>query len=345
MKKGIFLIILTVTLGNFIFGQDDELQQNGTVHMIVDDIQQANKELNKIIDTYVITVNSSDIDNTSKQSRYELFSNEENFDLTIQAIEQLGITDLKIIESNNFKDSIDDIHFELDYLQSQKEVYSSELPKQNNNANNYKDLFDKEREIDKEIYEKQKSIRSMTDKVGVSVIQVQLAEKSIQDLTSDNAFGNFINMPGAETNFFHLENSSEDLVTDYYGGSLRYMFTKGRAYLVIGVLKPYEKKSGDNVINDIVTYCYGKDFYPRYLGRGQRTFFNPFSGFEIGGMIFTSDEDIEHIFTFEPHVGLELFKNRFIIADVRVGYLFPLDQDYIKSRRGFTQNMSLNFVF
>jgi len=51
------------------------------------------------------------------------------------------------------------------------------------------------------------------------------------------------------------------------------------------------------------------------------------------------------MFTLEPHIGVELFKNKYFIIDTRVSYLFPLDKEKIKEFRGLTHNLSINFVF
>lgn len=154
-------------------------------------------------------------------------------------------------------------------------------------------------------------------------------------------------MPGLETQFLRFENPTEDLIDDYYmGAALRYMFTRGRSYFAIGVMKNIaQSNDSPTLVMDIFSYAFGKDFYPRYFGRGQNTFFNPFSGFEIGGIVFTSEENISHDFTFEPHIGIELFKNQYIILDTRIGYIFPINALKIESHRGLKHYFSLNFVF
>lgn len=326
--------------------QNLELKKNAGINVIVNNIVMANNEMEKIIVKYDLVINNANINNSARTGDYELFASDENLFAVIAAIENLGLTDLKEIKSINFTATLESNKFDLDHFRNQKEIYGRELSSVDKNAESYNELFAKERDLDERIYGKEKEIRDLTTQTRYSVLSVKLSERKIQDLDSRDDFGVFINMPGAETKLFVLENSDDpSLSSAYVGGSLRYMFTKGRAYALIGVMKPIEKGGDDDAVNDIVTYSFGKDFYPRYFGQGRNTFSNPFSGLEIGGLILTSKNDIQHMAFLEPHIGVEIFKNKYVIIDTRIGYVFPLDEEFIKSRRGFTQNFSINFVF
>jgi hypothetical protein len=345
MKRTAALILaLAAALG--AQAQTPSLKKNATLYLIVNNVVSANADLERIIDDYGMTIGNANVNNSKKVCDYELFVSDGDLLKAIADMERLGLTDLKEIKSFNLSDSRETADFDLAYLKGQREIYGRELESTGKNDKAYADLFSKQRALDSQIYEKDKELRSIAKQADYSVIKVKLSEKVIQDLDSDDDFSGFINMPGAETKFFHLENAEGNaLADDYFGGSLRYMFTKGRGYFLIGVMKPLEGDAPKGAVNDIVTYSVGKDFYPRYFGQGRNRFLNPFSGFELGGMILTSDGGIDHMFTLEPHLGIELFKNRYVIIDTRVGYLFPLDEDFIKSRRGFTHNFSINFVF
>ena len=345
MKKQIFLILIILN-STFLYAQDLSLNKNAELNILVNDIGIADRELNKIIVNYKLKIGNTDINNSKQTSNYELYSKKENFINVIKDIEKIGVVDLKNIESFNYENSINSHKFDLNYLLDQKEIISKETSSTDRKSELYKELFSKERELDKQIYEKNREILDLEEKINFSVITLKLYEKTVQDLDTTDNFFIFVNMPGIETKYFHLENKdTPNIKNDYFGGSLRYMFTKGRAYFLIGIMKPLEEDNSSNAVNDIVTYSFGKDFYPRYFGQGKRTFFNPFSGFEIGGIILTSDELIEHIFMLEPHLGMEIFKNQYVIIDTRIGYNFPLDEKKIKSHRGFTHNLSVNIVF
>jgi hypothetical protein len=188
----------------------------------------------------------------------------------LSEIDELGITGLKEIEALNFTAALEEAGFDLEYLNSQKEIYRLELQKTtrtDGTDTSYGELFTRAREIDSSIYEKTREIQDLQRQMRYTVIRVTLSEKNIQDLDSRDDFSGFINMPGVEAKYFHPENSGDgSLQPDYLGGSLRYMFTRGRSYFLIGVMKPLDPGSGSTAINDIVSYAVGKDFYPRYCG-------------------------------------------------------------------------------
>lgn len=156
----------------------------------------------------------------------------------------------------------------------------------------------------------------------------------------------FINMPGVEARLLRVENPESGRTLETYRGfALRYMFTQGKSYVHLGVLKPSEKSQSDTAVTDIFFYDWGTDFYPRHLGKGKRRFLNLYSGFTVGGMLLNSTNDYDHTFTLGAHVGLELLKLQFFIWDVHGGYLFPLDTEWNKKLRGVDAGTALNFVF
>ena len=346
MKKIILILVLTAQ-SVYAQNSDFSLIKNATLNILVNSVATANRDLNRIINSYSLKIGMTDINNSKKVNEYELYSNKAVFENVISDIEKLGNIELKKVESFNYETSESSSNYDLEYLLEQKKIIGKEISEADRKSDIYKELFNRERELDKQIYDKNKEIISLNEKIRYSVIRLKFYEKTVQDLDAKDDFIVFINMPGVETKYFHLENSdTPEMENNYFGGSLRYMFTKGRSYILIGIMKPLvEKSSGDEIVNDIVTYSFGKDFYPRYFGQGKNTFFNPFSGFEIGGIVLTSDTAIEHMFMIEPHIGLEIFKNQFVIVDTRIGYNFPLDEKKIKSHRGFTHNISVNIVF
>ncbi len=348
MKKAAFLaLVCALSVSAFAAETPVSFLRNSEMRLLVNDVIVGNRDLNRIIGQYGITIEKSNIDNTKKRSEYTLYVPQPKLDEVVAKIEQLGIIELKKIESVNYGSVMSASAYDLEYLTAQKEFYRRELEKNDTKSDTYKEFFNKERDLDRQIYEKNKEIGKTNSNVSYSVIELSMFEKSAQDLDSRDDFSDFINMPGFETKYFRLENRGQDGISDQYiGGSLRYMFTKGRSYVLIGVMKPLNDPAASGAaVDDIVSYGFGKDFYPRYLGQGKNTFFNPFSGFEIGGMVLTADDSIDHMFTLEPHIGIELFKNKYFIIDTRVSYLFPLDQEKIKEFRGLTANISINFVF
>jgi hypothetical protein len=88
---------------------------------------------------------------------------------------------------------------------------------------------------------------------------------------------------------------------------------------------------------------FGQDFYSRHFGRGGNKFGNLYSGYTVGYMAASNEVKAQDIFYLAPSVGLELFKNKYILWDTKVNYLIPFS--YQRNLRGFGLNTSINFVF
>lgn len=342
--KRIF-IVLCVMMCFTVSAFDKVSQKKASLTLTVNNVIFSNDELEKIFKKYSMEIVNTNINFSRKQCEYEVYVKEGQLSPSLEEIEKIGSVDFKEIKSTNYDQNIDALNYDIAYLNGQKEIYGKELLTLNKTEKAYNDIFVKARELDKQIYEKNKQKNDIELLSDVSTVKIVISERTIQDL-EDDEFSGFINMPGFETKYYRLENNDEEIFyKNYLGGSLRYMFTKGRSYFLIGILKPLEQNDDAKKVSDIVTYAVGKDFYPRYFGQGKNKFFNPYSGFEIGGMVLTSEDDIKHMFALEPHIGMEFFKNKYVIIDSRVGYIFPLDKEYIKSRRGLSANLSINFVF
>jgi hypothetical protein len=329
---------------------NDFLSRKATLNLLVDSLPKTTAEVQKLIEQLHIKVDQIDINNRSKESNYRFLTDSESLESILRELELLGTIDLKKIETTNNISLIGTNEYELAYLEKQRALYEKELASLDKKANPemYQELFEKQRELDKRIYEMTTARMKMTDEVSYSEIMLRISEKTVQYLDDRDEFSNFVNMPGVETFYYRLENPEIAFSHDQYMGlALRYMFTRGKSFFTIGILKPIEGNTTaiSGTANDIVTWSIGKDFYPRYLGQGRRTWFNPYSGFQFGGMVLTSEVNIDHVFTVEPHIGLEIFKNKYVIFDIRAGYLFPLDEEKVKTFRGLTQNITFNVVF
>ncbi|HNY31387.1 MAG TPA: hypothetical protein PKO15_10915 [Fibrobacteria bacterium] len=246
-------------------------------------------------------------------------------------------------------DEIEKLSHELRFRQSEKEVYAQELKgvDRAKEAHAYNTLWGKAREIDNQIFRLEESLIEARQAVRGNQVDLTLEEPSEPPTTTGKRWVEFTNMPGGEFTYVSVENPKSGLSAgSYMGGSVRYLFTKGKSYLVLGVLKSQDHQAGDStVLQDMFLYAYGTDFYPRHFGRGQRNYLNLYSGFTVGGLFLSSQVANRHLVQVTPHVGVELFKGKQVLLDVRGGYLLPLDSDLNLHLRGWTVSPSLNFVF
>ncbi|MFC5270057.1 hypothetical protein [Adhaeribacter terreus] len=158
----------------------------------------------------------------------------------------------------------------------------------------------------------------------------------------------FVNMPGIEYSLLFPENPKTGTSNDLYQGYLiKYLFTRGKSYLDLGVYKAVDNNRADStLINELFLINFGQDFYPRHFGRGKRKYLNLYTCYQIGGFIINRNNDKHN--TFNPNLniglGVEIFKSKHILIDNKVSYFLPLNE-LNRNLRSLSYNASLNFVF
>ncbi|MBO2008039.1 hypothetical protein [Hymenobacter negativus] len=158
----------------------------------------------------------------------------------------------------------------------------------------------------------------------------------------------FVNMPGVEYGYLRLDNPKVGLTSSVYQGyALKYLVTRGKSYLNLGVYRPTEKNSTDeDFVNELFVINFGQDFYPRNFGRGRRRYLNLYTSYQLGGFILNrnSDKGNEFIPNLNLGLGLEILKTRHILLDTKASYFVPLN-DRSRDLRGVLGQASFNFVF
>ncbi len=165
-----------------------------------------------------------------------------------------------------------------------------------------------------------------------------------------NSKVNFVNMPGVEVGLLRLENPRAGLSASAYRGySIKYLFTRGKSYLNLGIYKPLTANANPRdsaFVNEVAIINFGQDFYPRNFGRGRRRYFNLYTCYQIGGFIANRNQESrnEFIFNINPGLGLELIKTKHILLDTKVSYFVPLNRES-RNLRGLLAQGAFNFVF
>lgn len=155
----------------------------------------------------------------------------------------------------------------------------------------------------------------------------------------------FVNMPGFEYSFLMVGNPKPGFSAEYYNGyNLKYLFTKGKTFINVGIYKAQNVASTDTTtLTDAFNISFGQDFYSRHFGRGARKCFNMYSGYNIGFMAFRGETTSAKTFYVTPTVGVELLKNRFVLWDLRGSYYLPFKYNY--DLRGWQFSSSFNVAF
>jgi hypothetical protein len=208
----------------------------------------------------------------------------------------------------------------------------------------WRERLQKRNESDLEkIREYESEIRELDSKMGSVWIDITL----MRELTTPNETQKvkFVNMPGFEYSVFMPENPKAGIsATCYNGYMLKYLFTRGKSYVTVGAFKAVDVPSSDlQMYSDLFNFSFGQDFYSRHLGRGGRKFLNLYSGYNVGYLACTGAESTLHNFYVSPAIGIELFKNNFMLFDTKVNYILPFVKNL--NMRGLQFAASLNFVF
>ena len=208
----------------------------------------------------------------------------------------------------------------------------------------WRERLQKRNESDLEkIREYESEIRELDSKMGCVWIDIML----MRELTTPNETQKikFVNMPGFEYSVFMPENPKAGISANCYNGyMLKYLFTRGKSYVTVGAFKAVDVPSSDlQMYSDLFNFSFGQDFYSRHLGRGGRKFLNLYSGYNVGYLACTGAESTLHNFYVSPAIGIELFKNNFMLFDTKVNYILPFVKNL--NMRGLQFAASLNFVF
>ena len=183
------------------------------------------------------------------------------------------------------------------------------------------------------------AIRSRTDSYSVSLT---LSD----EVTSPESTGiSFVNMPGAEYSFLDIEAPAAGTSAEFYHGYfLKYLFTKGKSYGSIGLYKNESIGRTDSVAySEMFILAFGQDFYSRHFGRGDRRYLNLYSGYQVGGILATGEVSTKYLPYLAPSVGVEIFKNKYILFDTKVSYFVPVTDS--RNMRGISYSAAFNFVF
>lgn len=192
----------------------------------------------------------------------------------------------------------------------------------------------------------QQELRNFEDFDSVAFVAINIYDE-ITYPTGNSKIA-FVNMPGFEYSLLIPENPKFGTSHDLYQGYLiKYLFTRGKSYLDLGVYKAVNNNFSDStLISELFLINFGQDFYPRHFGRGKRKYLNLYTCYQIGGFIINRNNDKNN--TFNPNLnlglGVELFKSKHILVDNKVSYFLPLNE-LNRNLRSLSYSASLNFVF
>lgn len=334
------LLVLFVFLTANIFAQPNNMKTT-TIDVVIytSSYETSQEKLENFITENQIKV----LNQKSSVERFEteFYTTKEVFDKLNEFLPALGYISTKDIGTTNNVNEFEKFKLEIKYLKQQKEAYETELKTMDEKDDRYYQYWEKVREIEHKIFEKKTKLGSYTQNLEYYV-ELTIYDETV-DLTKDRI--SWVNMPGASFDMLFIETPVTSLsATEYWGYSLRYMFTKGKSYITLGALKD---RTGDpsnpDRFSELFVFGIGQDFYTRHFGRGKNRFFNLYTGYNIGGMFATGETRRSTLPYGKLFLGVEIFKNKYILLDNKVGYLVPFKHN--RNLRGITYNACFNFVF
>lgn len=255
---------------------------------------------------------------------------------------RLGYVVSRHLNTLNHSQQYKEGELEIAYQQQKKDAYNEMLGKMDEKSDKYYELWRDIRTIDETIYTQKKQMLALENPSSDYDVTLRLTEEND---TPSRGRVSFVNMPGIEYSYLNVENPLPSVSADNYQGYfIKYLFTRGKSFAKVGAFKASNTSAADSTqFSEMFLFGFGQDFYTRHLGMGERHFLNLYTGYTVGGLIATSDADKKTIFYIDPSVGLELFKNKYILIDTKVSYFIPFN--YNSNLRGVSYSASFNFVF
>lgn len=340
MKKIIGAILVILLSGSLSGQSSDAFLTDVNITVYSPDFEKSKTRANAFIKKEAAQINSL----TEKEDRLTavFFLKKADYRSLSDLIPDLGYLQEKVIKTNNYENKIRQIKAEIDYLKKQKKAYQAETESMPEKNNRYYDYWNEIRNFEKRIFQLERDLNGYRQdqlyRINLNVYddQVDLTDRSV----------NWVNMPGGAFDLLRIETPSAGVTArQYMGYSLKYMITQGKSHFTLGALKDYsgENTADSALFKEFFHFGFGQDFYTKHFGRGKRTWFNLYTGYNTGGLFATADNRKTMLPYIKAFFGLELFKNRYFLIDNKVGYFVPFK--YNRNMRGLEYSFSFNFVF
>lgn len=246
-------------------------------------------------------------------------------------------------------DRVDELNSSLQFQQEQLLQQRAVLNKMSPDSEQYTVMLQSTYDTESGIRKTQREIANLTEFEFYYAINLDINDETYTPQSSNVSF---VNMPGVEYSYYRVEQPKDTITSPIYQGVfLKYVFTRGKSFATLGAYKSTSKTDSPSdtlpsvasPYTEFFSFGFGQDFYSKHLGRGNRKFLNLYTGYTVGGMILSNDLKNKFSGYLAPSIGVELFKNKYILIDTKMNYVIPFKETrYV---RGLAFNASFNFVF
>jgi len=246
-------------------------------------------------------------------------------------------------------DRVDELNSSLQFQQEQLLQQRAALNKMSPDSEQYTVMWQSTYDTESGIRKTQREIANLTESEFYYAINLDINDETYTPQSSNVTF---VNMPGVEYSYYRVEQPKDTITSPVYQGVfLKYVFTRGKSFATLGAYKSTSKTNApadtlapvSSAYTEFFSFGFGQDFYSKHLGRGNRKFLNLYTGYTIGGMTLSNDVKNKFSGYLAPSIGVELFKNKYILIDTKAAYFLPLSNN--KNLRGLSISTSFNFVF
>ena len=340
MKK-LFALLFLFTYSFIVLSQKTTLTGSSVnVTIIAIDYNSSKSAFKNFIAENGVVINAQDESKTSINATFDLTTEVYN-KLRLQ-LNNWGYISNDDINTTGYPLELEEIDLEIEFLTQKKSSFEQILQQHEMKSAQYESLWREKQGLEDRIF----NLKKRKSALEKNALPYRVSLTIMEEMTSpQESKVTFVNMPGAEYSYLKIENPNDTVSSAYYQGYfLKYLFTKGKSYASVGVYQSTQKPAGDSTIfSELFVMNFGQDFYSRHFGRGGNKFGNLYSGYTLGYIAASNEVRSQDIFYLSPSIGLELFKNKYILWDTKVNYLIPFN--YQRKLRGFGLNTSINFVF
>lgn len=326
------------------------MSQTTTVIIYPKDIDKSKELLKKLIDSTqsktISYTEGTDYYNNGKKITATIWCNKKGYEAVDRALTGLGRIEDKQLSTTNNTDELRSIEAEIKFIQEEKKSYQQELDGMDKNAKEYTNYWNTVRVKESAIFNLEKRLAVVKNRSNSFVYNITLSEDIGTPQKNRKWNVQYVNMPGLEYSYLRVDNPQKGISSEVYqGAGIKYLFTRGKSFITFSVMKNISAVSDSLTFKELFTYGFGQDFYPHHFGGGKRKFLNLYTGYNIGGIFATSNSSSMGLPYITPSVGLEIYKNKYILLDSKVGYFIPIDKNTNFNLRGILTNVSFNFVF
>jgi hypothetical protein len=284
------------------------------------------------------------IDAKKRETTYRLVMTAQQFEQYKELVKTFGYIASSKESMEDLGDQIQTVEEDIRFLKNKLKDYETLEEGISKNTESHLSFWREMQGIKDSLRQKEHLLSGLKKQDTGYLVTLILTEEVTAN--SDNPITTYVNMPGFQYSFWVVEKPDKGIsAKSYQGYQGKYMFTRGKNALYLGAY--IANKSAQNkstAYNDIFVLGFGQDFYSRYLGRGQRRFFNLTTGYVSQIMLMSSNEKkAKFNFTVIPSLGLDIHKGKYCLWDIRAGYILPIVEN--KNMRGLELSMSFAVVF